>query len=139
MKDWEIKAYHYSFGKHFSQLDDSGKRYFQTHILQVVNILKQVTEDPEIISAAYLHDTLEDTTATYEDLVDNFGVRIADLVVELTKNKNEHDFPNLHSKKAILVKFADRLSNLSRMECWNEERQQRYLKKSMFWKPSSLL
>ena len=54
--------------KHKGQLDDCKKDYFNTHILQVVNILKQVTKSEDIIFAGYLHDTLEDTDTTYDEL-----------------------------------------------------------------------
>ena len=50
------------------------------------------------------------------------------------KDEKGYWFPRLKSKDAIIVKFADRLSNLSRMDVWDEERQQHYLKKSKFWR-----
>ena len=132
------KAYEFSERKHNGQLDDGGGSYFENHICQVVAIIKQVTKDKEIIAAAYLHDTLEDTKTTYEELKDNFGQRVADLVLEMThegkKDEKGYWFPRLKSKEAILIKFADRLSNLSRMGVWDEERQLHYLKKSKFWK-----
>ena len=112
--------------------------YFENHICQVATIIKQVTKDKEIIAAAYLHDTLEDTKTTYEELKENFGQRVADIVFEMThegkKDEKGYWFPRLKSKDAILVKFADRLSNLSRMDVWDEERQQHYLRKSKFWR-----
>ena len=55
--------------QHAGQLDDTGANYFEAHILQVVNILKSVTSDEEILAAAYLHDTIEDTNVTFETLV----------------------------------------------------------------------
>ena len=119
-------------------MDDGGGSYFENHIWQVVAIIKQVTKDKEIIAAAYLHDTLEDTKTTYEELKENFGQRVADIVFEMThegkKDEKGYWFPRLKSKDAILVKFADRLSNLSRMDVWDEERQQHYLRKSKFWR-----
>lgn len=127
--------------KHTGQLDDSGKDYFSSHIEQVVSILEKVTQDEDILSAAYLHDTIEDTQTTYEELVAGFGKRVADLVMEVThegkKDAYGRYFPRLKSREGILIKFADRLSNLSRMEPWNEQRKQHYLKKSKFWKDGS--
>lgn len=124
--------------KHRTQKDDNGCSYFDSHIEQVVSILKLVTTDDEIISAAYLHDTLEDTNTTLDELVECFGSKIALLVNELThegkKDSTGYYFPRLKSKEAILIKFADRLSNLSRMGCWGEKRQQHYIKRSKFWK-----
>ncbi len=124
--------------KHLGQLDDCGKDYFESHVVQVHNIVLQVTDDPEILAACYLHDTIEDTKTTYEELKENFGVRIADLVNEVThegeKDQKGFYFPRLKSKDAMLIKFADRLSNLSRMGSWGENRRDHYLKKSKFWK-----
>ena len=139
--DWRGNAIRVASEKHKNQKDDSGKPYFDTHILQVVSILEQVTKDPYILTAAYLHDTLEDTNTTYEELKENFGQKVADLVLELThvgkKDEVGYYFPGLESKDAILIKFADRLSNLSRMEAWDKSRQEHYLRKSKFWKSES--
>ena len=138
MEDWKLKASVFAFSKHKGQLDDSGISYFNAHILQVVRILKQITNDSDIISAGYLHDTLEDTDTIYDELKQEFNKRIADLVLELTHERKPDNkgyyFPRLKSRDAVLVKFADRLSNLSRMKPWDKKRQQRYIKKSNFWK-----
>jgi (p)ppGpp synthase/HD superfamily hydrolase len=132
------KARVFSKLKHAGQLDDTGKDYYEAHIQQVHDIVLQVTDNPEILAASLLHDTLEDTNTTYEELVEIFGKRVADLVHELThegnKDKKGFYFPRLKSKDAILIKFADRLSNLSRMEKWKYDRQISYINKSKFWK-----
>lgn len=134
----EGKAYDFAEEKHKGQLDDAGNSYFESHIKQVAKIIKQVTRDKDIIAAAYLHDTLEDTKTTLEELKTTFNERVANIVYEVThegkKDEKGYWFPRLKSKDAILVKFSDRLSNLSRMDVWDEERQQHYLKKSKFWK-----
>lgn len=131
------KASNFAMEKHHNQKDDSGEPYFN-HLVQVASILFNVTSDLDIIAAAYLHDTIEDTDTTYEELVDNFGKRIADLVMEVThdgkKDAVGYWFPRLNTREGILIKFADRLSNLSRMDPWTEERKQHYLKRSKFWK-----
>lgn len=126
------KALNYAKKMHAGQLDDSGNDYVKAHCLQVSDILSKVTEDFDLLCAAMLHDTLEDTAATYEDLEAEFGPKIAGLVREVTKIDGK--FPNLKTKEGAMLKFADRLSNLSRMDCWDEERQARYLEKSSFWK-----
>jgi guanosine-3',5'-bis(diphosphate) 3'-pyrophosphohydrolase len=132
------KAKKFARIKHRGQIDDHGKNYFHGHLEQVAEIMKTVTKDPELIAAAYLHDTLEDTDTTHQDLVDRFGQRVADLVYEVThegkKDEKGYYFPRLESKDAILLKFADRLSNLSRMDCWPKGRQEQYLRKSKFWR-----
>lgn len=124
--------------KHQGQKDDSGKDYFDAHLRQVAAIMFQVTEDPEMLAAAWLHDTIEDTQTTYEELMKEFGSRVADLVMEVThegsKDRAGYYFPRLHTKEGIMLKFADRLSNISRMEAWGKNRQAHYLKKTRFWK-----
>ena len=124
--------------KHKDQLDDEGKDYFMTHCYQVFNILMNITDDIDILRAGLLHDTLEDTNTTYEELEEKFNTRVADLVLEVThegtNDQHGYYFPRLKSRDAILIKFADRLSNLSRMEAWAPKRQQQYIKKSIFWR-----
>jgi GTP pyrophosphokinase len=117
--------------------DDEGHDYFDAHLQNVVDILKQVTDDPHIIAAGYLHDVLEDTPITAPELEELFGADITSLVLEVTHEgqKDEYGFyfPRLETKRGIVLKFADRLSNLSRMGAWDSKRQAQYLKKSIFW------
>ncbi len=130
------KALELASEKHKGQLDDQGRPYFFAHIVQVYGILKDVTDDPEVLCAGILHDMMEDTDTTYEDLVHEFNKPIADLVLELTQQgggDSGYYFPLLKSRKAIMVKFADRLSNLSRMDDWPGDRQEVYLEMSRFW------
>ena len=141
MPMWEERAYRFAEYKHGDQLDDSGKPYFKAHVLQVVKLVKQVTDMPLMITVAYLHDTIEDTDTTYEELCIVFNETVADWVMELThegqKDEYGYYFPRLKTKECIQIKFADRLSNLSRMESWDKKRQQQYLNKSKFWKDGS--
>ncbi len=133
------KAIDFANKKHKGQKDDSGKNYFTAHICQVANIIKFISDDTDLNVAAYLHDTLEDTNTTYKELLKEFGLEVADLVMEVThkgNKKNGYYFPRLKSKKAIILKFADRLSNISRMETWDRKRQEQYLNKSKFWRVS---
>jgi len=123
---------------HKGQLDDDGKDYFTTHCMKVFRILSQVTTDNNILIAGLLHDVIEDTDVMFDDLYSSFGLGVANLVYEVTheghKDEYGHYFPRLKSKEAILIKFADRLSNLSRMNSWKTGRQEHYLKKSKFWR-----
>lgn len=123
---------------HTGQLDDNGQDYYKAHIVQVVNILRQVTTNQDILAAAYLHDIIEDTSVTAIDLAQQFGTKVAMLVWEVThegqKDSTGYSFPNLSSQEAIMIKFADRLSNISRMETWDQKRKDQYLKKSRFWR-----
>lgn len=122
---------------HRGQVDDDGKPYIN-HPLQVFRLLEEITDDETILAAALLHDVIEDTEYTYEDLKKEFGTDVADLVNEMThEGTNDHKgyyFPRLQSKNGILIKFADNLSNLSRMDSWNPRRVEHHLKKSKFWK-----
>ena len=116
--------------------DNRGRPYFFAHVIQVYNVLMAVTDDEATLCAGLLHEILEDTDTTYEELVREFNKEIADLVMELTFQGNKETgryFPLLHSHKAVIVKFADRLSNLVRMVDWPGDWQQDYLRESCFW------
>lgn len=130
------KAKSFAFKAHSGQKDDEGGMYV-FHCEKVAEIVNTVTSDPEMIAAAWLHDTLEDTHTTHDDLKQEFGERIANLVYEVTHlgtKKTGYYFPNLKSRDAMLLKFADRLHNLSRMNSWDEERRAQYMRKSRFWR-----
>lgn len=120
------KAYVYAMQKHGEQFRDNGDPYF-SHPLEVAAILTDLHLDEETIAVALLHDTIEDTDATRNEIDDLFGGRIGNLVEGLTKLKRI----DLVSKKAaqaenlrrlllaisddirvLLVKLADRLHNM---------------------------
>jgi (p)ppGpp synthase/HD superfamily hydrolase len=135
------RAYRFAQSKHKDQLDDEGKSYFDAHLLNVFNILQKVTKNEAVLAAGLLHDTIEDTNTSYDELLDNFGKEIADLVMEVT-HEGEKDsygryFPRLKSQHGIMIKLADRLSNISRMEAWDIARREHYLRKTKFWKDGS--
>jgi guanosine-3',5'-bis(diphosphate) 3'-pyrophosphohydrolase len=133
----EDKALDYASKKHKGQLDDRGRPYFFAHVIQVHNILLDVTDDEATLCAGLLHDIIEDTDTTYDELVHEFTKEIADLVMEVTHEGTDYRyyyFPRLHSRKAILVQFADRLSNMSRMLEWPGDVQQDFLENSVYWK-----
>ena len=138
MQDRKEIAFRFAQERHQGQLDDCGRDYFIAHILQVAKIVECITPDEDTIITAYLHDTLEDTKTRPEEIELRFGKKVKDLVLEMTHDGKKDNvgfyFPRLKSKEAIIVKFADRLSNISRMESWDKERQAQYLKKSKFWK-----
>lgn len=133
-----LNAKVFAMNKHAGQKDDDGENYFYSHILPMVHAIENFTYDEDVICATYLHDVLEDTDTTYEELKEEFGKRVADLVYEVThegkKDSYGFYFPRLKSKDAILIKFIDRASNISRMDSWNEGRKAQYLRKSKFWK-----
>lgn len=126
------RAYAFADRKHAGQFRDGGAPFI-LHPVQTAQIIINVAiEDENLIAAALLHDTVEDTDTTLAELALEFGPDVANLVYEVTETEN-NVFPNLKSRRGIMLKFADRLSNLSGMEGWTPERQQKYLDKSKFW------
>lgn len=120
------------------QLCDSCNPFIY-HCYQVAGIVRKVCpKDHNLIAAAYLHDILEDTDTTEEELLSVFSKDIVDLVMEVThegkKDSIGYYFPRLKTRRGIILKFADRISNLSRMEDWDQKRIDHYLRKSKFWK-----
>jgi GTP pyrophosphokinase len=120
------KAYVYAMKAHGNQKRASGDPYF-SHPLEVAGILTDLKLDPATIATALLHDTVEDTGATLEDVEAHFGSTIADLVDGVTKlsqlelnsekTKQAENFRKLvlaMSKdiRVLLVKLADRLHNM---------------------------
>lgn len=134
----EQKVIAFAKKKHKGQKDDDGRDYFEAHLQHVVEILKTASADGFVIMAGYLHDCLEDTDTTYEELEREFGEKVAKLVNEVThegkKDNTGYYFPRLKTKDGILIKFADAMSNLTRMGTWNESRQAHHLKHSKFWR-----
>ncbi|MFX0135610.1 MAG: HD domain-containing protein [Candidatus Hodarchaeota archaeon] len=117
------KAKKYSAEKHKEQKRKfSGKPYF-THPSNVASMVAKYTKDEEIIMAAYLHDTIEDTATTYKEIFKEFGKKVAELVGELTSDKSKYSKStkslyllkkmNNMSDEALLIKLCDRLDNIS--------------------------
>jgi len=131
-------AFDYATWAHRGQMDDCGQDYFTAHCVMVARLLDKLGCDDEVVAAGYLHDTLEDTQVTGSDLERLFGQRVADLVGEVThegqKDNYGYWFPRLETKDGILIKLADRMSNLSRMNAWPEKRRAQYLRKTIFWR-----
>jgi len=95
-------------------------RPYSVHPEKVVSILRDFgTEDPNILAGAYLHDVLEDTAVTEDDLKQDVGEYVTSLVKELTfqdsKNNDQlyYDQCAKLSKHARIIKIADILANLS--------------------------
>ena len=138
IKEIVIQAYNYASEKHKGQKDDVGNDYFKAHCFVVYKILNEIYVNDNLLCAGLLHDTLEDTDTTHKELKKEFNQDIADLVKEVShkgkKDNSGYYFPNLKTERGIILKYADRISNLSRMNCWNKKRREQYLKKSKFWK-----
>jgi len=100
-----------------------GNEPYINHLAEVANLLATVTDgtDAELVAAGWLHDTIEDTETTREELAPRFGERVADLVAEATddmslpkdqrRQKQIEDAPH-KSPRAKLIKIADKISNL---------------------------
>ncbi|WP_339032752.1 HD domain-containing protein [Bradyrhizobium symbiodeficiens] len=100
-----------------------GNEPYVNHLAEVANILATATggRDAELIAAGWLHDTIEDTATTQEELAEEFSERVADLVAEVTDDmrlpKSERrrlqvvDSPG-KSSSAKLIKIADKISNV---------------------------
>src|SRR6266571_7892619 len=128
------KALKFATREHLGQLRKDGKTPFIEHPIGVADILMMaVPDDLSLIAAAYLHDVMEESNVSYEELVKEFNEDIAGLVREVTKD-GYNFFPHLKTRRGVLLKFADRLQNLSDMHTQSEEWQQRYIQKSTFWK-----
>jgi (p)ppGpp synthase/HD superfamily hydrolase len=138
-----IMAIGFAKSKHAGIKDDTGADYFEAHLMPVALALAQFTDDAEVLAAALLHDTLEDTDTSWRELLDVFGKRVAYLVILAFMREFVHQvgyyFPRLVSREAVLIKFLDRASNLSRMQTWDEKRRAQYLKRSKFWKGREVL
>ena len=124
------KAYVYAMKAHGKQFRASGDPYF-AHPLEVAAILTELKLDEATIATALLHDTIEDTVATYEDIESHFGKEIADLVDGVTKltglevfserTKQAENFRKLMLAmsadiRVLLVKLADRLHNMRTLQ-----------------------
>ena len=124
--------------KHKGQKDDTGKDYYDAHLFPVGLMALRISGDYDVACAAILHDTIEDTNTTYSELRDKFGIRVAELVNEVT-HEGEADnygfyFPRLETQWGIFIKLLDRASNIARMQNWDDKRKEHYLKKTKFWK-----
>ena len=146
---------------HEGQLDDLGTDYFQSHILHVYNILQAGLNHPNamftdekrdiLYKSALLHDTVEDCGVSIETIREEFGEDIATIVHAVThtgiKDKFGYYFPRLLVEErydelihmAVIIKFADRMSNIIRGGGWSLGRMNKYLKRSIFWKTERIV
>ncbi|MBQ2057864.1 MAG: bifunctional (p)ppGpp synthetase/guanosine-3',5'-bis(diphosphate) 3'-pyrophosphohydrolase, partial [Oscillospiraceae bacterium] len=123
-------AYDFAFQSHGQQLRKDGSLYI-THPLKVAAIVAEMGLDEDSIIAAILHDVIEDTPSTHEDIAKAFGESVADIVEGVTKltrvtytTKEEEQMENLRKMflamakdiRVILIKIADRLHNMRTMD-----------------------
>ena len=146
-KDLELinKAFDYAYKKHFGVKRISGDDYI-THPLNVAMILTDINADAECLAAALLHDTVEDTDSTKEELTNLFGAEVSTLVDGVTKINRLHFSTTSEQMAAnqrkilvglsedvrvIIIKLADRLHNLRTLYVMPEEKQKKKARETL--------
>ena len=140
------KAFNFAVKAHQNQKRSSGDPY-SVHPIEVANILTELKLDSATITTGLLHDTIEDTFATYETIKNEFGDEIAELVDGVTKISVFENTAGLNSKvenfrklilatskdiRVLLVKIADRLHNMRTIKAIpKEEKRQRIAQETM--------
>jgi len=140
------KAFNFAVKAHQNQKRASGDPY-SVHPIEVANILTELKLDSATITTGLLHDTIEDTFATYETIKNEFGDEIAELVDGVTKISVFENTAGLNSKvenfrklilatskdiRVLLVKIADRLHNMRTIKAIpKEEKRQRIAQETM--------
>ncbi|MCH3951476.1 MAG: bifunctional (p)ppGpp synthetase/guanosine-3',5'-bis(diphosphate) 3'-pyrophosphohydrolase [Acidaminococcus sp.] len=133
------EAYNFAAEKHAAQKRASGEPYI-IHPLGVATILAQLKMDDVTLAAAFLHDVVEDTDTTLEQLTDIFGLEVAGLVDGVTKlgkieyiSREEQQVENYRKMflamakdiRVVLIKLADRLHNMRTMKYMPPHKQKR--------------
>ena len=140
------KAYKFAVKAHADQKRHSGDPYV-IHPVAVADILTELKLDSATIATGLLHDTIEDTHATYNTIVKEFGKEVADLVDGVTKISVLENQANSSTKaenfrklilatskdiRVLLVKLADRLHNMRTIDAIeNKEKKERIAKETM--------
>ena len=144
--DLIIDAFNYASDGHKNQKRLSGESYI-THPLQVAHYLSNLNLDTETIIAAFLHDLIEDTEVTYNDIKKNFGKEVADIVDGVTKidkinyNSKEEAKADAIRKmviamskdiRVLILKLADRLHNIETIQYHNEWKQEKIANETLY-------
>ena len=131
------KAYYFAKNAHAGQKRASGEEYF-THPCAVAQILIDLRMDSNTIAAAFLHDVLEDTPVTQQDIKNEFGDEVLELVEGVTKldkiefksqeEEQAENFKKIFVSMAkdirvVIIKLADRLHNMRSLNFLSKERQ----------------
>ena len=138
------KALEFAREKHKGQMRKNNTPVeYITHPINVANLVKKYANNAEniddLVSSAYLHDTLEDTNTTYEELICNFGNLISNLVKELTnvlkKEMGKTKYLSMKmtsmSEDALIIKLCDRLDNVSSLYDTNKAFIDKYLRETI--------
>ena len=139
------RAFHFARNLHAGQRRLSGHPFLQ-HCVEVARLLAQLRMDEATVAAGLLHDVLEDTSATYDEIVRQFGETIAALIDGVTKidrftsSSREVRQAETYRKmllsmvrdiRVILIKLVDRLHNMRTLEYADGERQQRIARETL--------
>ena len=139
------RAYIYSARIHEGQVRLSGEPYL-SHPLEVAGLLTELKLGPVSVAAGLLHDTLEDTKATVEDLTELFGEPVAHIVKGVTKlsglafrSSEAHQAENIRKMilamaddiRVILIKLCDRLHNMRTLQFQKEKKQIRIAQETL--------
>ncbi len=139
------KACDYATKAHVEQFRKSGEPYI-IHPIQVAGILAELHMDPHTVATGFLHDVVEDTEVTLQDLEEEFGADVAMLVDGVTKlgkikyKSHEEQLAENHRKmllamsqdlRVIMVKLADRVHNMRTLNHLREDKQRRIAKETL--------
>jgi len=139
------KAYDYSLKHHDGQTRASGEPYL-IHPLEVALVLAEMKMDPVAVAAGLLHDSVEDTSVTIDDIRKEFGEQVAHIVEGVTKiskidfaTREEQQAENLRKMmlamvddiRVVLIKLADRLHNMRTLEHLQPERQHKIAEETL--------
>jgi guanosine-3',5'-bis(diphosphate) 3'-pyrophosphohydrolase len=140
------RAFQYAYDGHNGQNRKSGEPYI-THPLHVAIYLCELNFDKETIAAALLHDLIEDTDKSYEDLKKEFGEEVADIVDGVTKldkikySSNEEAKADAIRKmviamskdiRVLILKLADRLHNIQTIEYHQDWKQEKIANETLY-------
>src|SRR5271169_4911180 len=139
------KAYEFSEQHHKGQARESGEPYL-VHPLEVAILLADMRLDATAITAGLLHDAVEDTTVTVDEIKAEFGEQVAHIVEGVTKiskiefaSSEEAQAENVRKMvlammddiRVVLIKLADRLHNMRTLQYLSEERQQKIARETL--------
>lgn len=144
-KNFVIKAYNFALKAHETQKRESGEPYIN-HPVDVACILAEMGMDTSTITAGILHDVIEDTNYSYEDIANIFSKEVADLVEGVTKlekitykTKEEQQADNVRKMllamakdiRVIIIKLADRLHNMRTLKYKAVQKQKQKAKETL--------
>ena len=145
-QDYINRAFQYAYDGHKGQNRKSGEPYI-THPLHVALYLCELNFDKETIAAALLHDLIEDTEISYDDLKKEFGEEVADIVDGVTKldkikySTNEEAKADAIRKmviamskdiRVLILKLADRLHNIQTIEFHQDWKQEKIANETLY-------